>query len=181
MQWCREKGDRMLVVTEDKAMTRAVSGDRHLLALKNIYEVLSRAAADLGAEGEAAAEAVLSKPAFKSSLEAALRAQMKELVYVYLGELTDGEGYEGELLSVEEVGDWSVVGLSDRHVTLILDAKVKVRVEFSMRSTITQSTIARTIDGLERRLPQRRLMTRSISRFWRRSNVRPEPSARRGS
>jgi PIN domain len=134
-QWCRKKGDRMLVVTEDKAMTRAVSGDRHLLALKNINEVLSRAAADLGVDGEAAADAVLSKPAFESSLEAVLRAQMKELVYLYSGELADGKAYEGELLSIEEVSDWSVVGLSDRRVTM-------------------------TIDGLERRLPQRRLMTR---------------------
>jgi hypothetical protein len=54
---------------------------------------------------------------------------MKEVGYIYVGDLPDGEAYEGELLSIEEVGDWSVVGLSDRRLTLILDAKVKVRVE----------------------------------------------------
>jgi hypothetical protein len=119
----------MHVVTEDKAMTRAVSAGEHLLPLKDIHEVLARAAADLGADGEAAAEAVLSEPAFDSSFEAALRAQMKEVVYVYVGDLADGEAYEGELLNIEEVGDWSVVSLNNRRVTLILDAKVKVRVE----------------------------------------------------
>jgi PIN domain len=41
-QWCREQGDRTYVVTEDKAMTRAVSADGHLLALKDIHEVLTR-------------------------------------------------------------------------------------------------------------------------------------------
>jgi hypothetical protein len=128
-QWCREKGDRMLVVTEDKAMTRAVSADRHLLALKDIHEVLAQAGADLGADGEVAAEAVLRKPAFESSLETALRAQMKELTYVYYGELIDGEAYEGELRSVEEVADWSVVGLSNSRVSLILNARLNVRVE----------------------------------------------------
>ncbi len=128
-QWCREQGDQMHVVSEDKAMTRAVSADEHLLPLKDIHEVLARAAADLGADGEAAGEAVLNGPAFDSSLEAALRARMKEVGFVYVGDLADGEAYEGELLSIEEVGDWSVVGLSDRRVTLILDAKVKVRVE----------------------------------------------------
>ena len=128
-QWCREQGDRIYVVTEDKAMTRAVSADEYLLPLRNIHEVLARAAADLGADGEGVAEAVLREAAFDSSLEAALRAQMKEIDYVYVGDLAEGEAYEGELLSIEEVGDWSVVGLSDRRVTLILDAKVTVRVE----------------------------------------------------
>jgi hypothetical protein len=129
VQWCREHGDQMHVVTEDKAMTRAVAADERLLALKNIHEVLTRAAADLGANGEAIAEAVLDHPAFDSSLEAALRHQMKEVVYVYVGDLPDGEAYEGKLLSIEEVSGWSVVGLSDRRVSLILDARLKVRVE----------------------------------------------------
>jgi hypothetical protein len=80
----------MHVVTEDKAMTRAVSADGHLLALKDIHEVLTRAAADLGA---------------------------------------DGEAYEGQLLSIEEIGDWSVVGLNNCCVTLILDATLQARVE----------------------------------------------------
>jgi hypothetical protein len=128
-QWCREHGDQMHVVTEDKAMTRAVVADERLLALKDVHEVLTRAAADLGSAGEAVAEALLGHSAFDSSLEAALRVQIKEVVYVYVGDLPDGEAYEGELLSIEEVSDWSVVGLNDRRVSLILDAKLKVRVE----------------------------------------------------
>jgi hypothetical protein len=110
-------------------MTRAVSEDGHLLALRNIQEVLTRVAADLSADGDAAAEAALSKPAFDNSLEAALRAQMKEVNFVYLGNLADGEAYEGQLVSIEEIRDWSVVGLNDGCVTLILDATLQVRVE----------------------------------------------------
>jgi hypothetical protein len=128
-QWCQVQGDQMHVVTQDKAMTRAVSADDGLLALKDIHEVLARAAAYLGENGEAAAEEVLAKPAFDSSLEAALRSPTKELGYVYVGDLVEGEAYEGELLSIEEIGDWSVVGLNDRCVTLILDATLQVRVE----------------------------------------------------
>lgn len=128
-QWCRNQGAQMHVVTEDKAMTRAVSAAERLFPLKDIHEVLARAAADLGADGEAAAEAVLSAPAFESSFETALRAAMKEVDYVYVGDLAEGEAYEGKLLSIEEAGDWSVVALNDRHITLILDSKVKVRVE----------------------------------------------------
>jgi hypothetical protein len=57
----------MHVVTEDKAVTWAVSADQHLLPLKDIHEVFARAAADLGADGEAAAEAVLSERPMKVS------------------------------------------------------------------------------------------------------------------
>jgi hypothetical protein len=128
-KWCREQGNLMNIVTEDKSMTRAVLEDARLIALKDIHEVLARAAADLGADGETAAETVLGKPAFASSLEDALRPQMKEVGYVYVGDLVEGEAYEGELLSIEEIGDWSVVGLNDHCVTLILDVKLQVRVE----------------------------------------------------
>lgn len=128
-QWCREQGRQMHVVTEDRAMLRAAAADEHLLELKNIHEVLARAAADLGGDGEAAAEAVLNAPAFDNSFEAALRGQIEELEYVYVGSLPDGEAYKGELLSIEQVGDWSVVGLNDIRVSLILGALLKVRVE----------------------------------------------------
>ena len=128
-QWCRVQSNQMHVVTQDKAMTRAVSADEGLLALKDIHEVLARAVAYLGENGEAAAKEVLAKPAFDSSLEAALRSPTKELGYVYVGDLVEGEAYEGELLSIEEIGDWSVVGLNERCVTLILDATLQVRVE----------------------------------------------------
>jgi hypothetical protein len=57
--WCREQSGQVYVVTEDKAMTRAALADEHLLTLKNIHDVLTRAAADLGPDAEAAAEAVL--------------------------------------------------------------------------------------------------------------------------
>lgn len=127
-QW-RAKADKQIyVVTHDRAMKRAAL-DRNLLQLEDIHEVLVRAAADLGAEGETAAEAVLNNPAFENSLGAVLGPLIKEIGYVYMGDLAEGEAYEGELLSVEEVYDWSVVGLNNALVTLILDVKVKVRVE----------------------------------------------------
>ncbi len=128
-QWCAQHGNQLYVVTEDKAMMRAVAADPRLLPLKDIHEVLARAAADLGAEGEAAAEAVFANPAFDDSFVAALKAQMGDMTYVYVGDLADGEAYEGKLLGVEEVGDWSVVGLNDQTINLVLDVRLRVRVE----------------------------------------------------
>ena len=54
---------------------------------------------------------------------------MKEATYVYTGDLAEGEAYQGELLAIEEVGDWSVVRLNAHRISLILDVTVKVRVE----------------------------------------------------
>ncbi len=46
------------------------------------------------------------------AFEAALRIQMKEVIYVYVGSLPDGEAYDGELLSIEEVSDGCCSGLA---------------------------------------------------------------------
>ncbi len=128
-KWAETTGDKIHVVTADGAMARAAKADPNLLPMKSLHEVLARAAADLGPEAEAIADALLNGPAFDSTFERLLQAQMKDVVYVYTGDLAEGEAYEGELISIEEVGDWSVAGLSDKRVSLILDAKIKVLVE----------------------------------------------------
>ncbi len=128
-QWCEKEGKKLLVVTEDKAMIRTIAANEKLLHLKDIHELLARAAADLGAEGEAAGEDALNGPSFDFTFEAALAAQLGEAVFVYYGDLPDGEAYNGKLLSIEEVDGWSTVALSEDRVTLILNAKVRVQVE----------------------------------------------------
>lgn len=128
-QWSRQHEDRIYVVTRDKAINRAASSDECLLELGDIQEVLTRAAADLGPEAETIGKALLYAPAFDSSFEAALRIQMKEVGYVYLGDLPEGEALEGDFLNVEAITNWSVVALSPYRVTLILEALVKVSVE----------------------------------------------------
>lgn len=138
-QWAEGIGDKIYVVTEDGAMGRAVKEDSNLLPLKGIHEVLVSAAADLGPEAEAAADVLLNHPAFDSTFERLMQAQMNEATYVYTGELAEGEAYEGELVAIEEVGDWSVVGLSDKRASLILDARVRVRVKVQYEDRDTAS------------------------------------------
>jgi hypothetical protein len=130
IRWAETHTHHLYVVTQDKAMTRAVeAADPHLLALKTIDDVLTRAAAYLGPQAEAEADNLLNRPAFDTTLERLLKAQMKEATYVYTGDLVEGEAYEGELLAIEAVGDWSMVSLNAHRISLILDVTVKVRVE----------------------------------------------------
>ena len=138
MGWSGEtQDDKIHVVTADKAMTRAMEANPRLLGLKTIHDVLTRAAADLGAEAQAIAESPLRHPAFETTLQRLLKPQMKEATYVYTGDLAEGEAYEGELLAIEAVGDCSVVSLNAHRVSLIVDviAKVRVEVQFEDRDS----------------------------------------------
>ncbi len=128
-RWAERQDDQIYVVTRDKAMTRAVAANPYLLALKTIEDVLTRAAADIGSQAEAVAVDLLCNPAFDTALERLLKTKMKEATYVYNGNLEEGEAYQGELLAIEAVGDWSVVNLNTGRISLILDVTVKVRVE----------------------------------------------------
>ena len=128
-RWAESTGDKVHVVTNDGAMGRAAQADPNLIPLKTIHDVLARGAADLGPKAGPIAEVLLNHPAFDTTFERLLQAQMKEAVYIYTGDLTEGEAYEGELVAIEQIGDWSVVGLSDNHLTLILDARIKIKVE----------------------------------------------------
>jgi hypothetical protein len=129
-RWAKTQDDQIYVVTKDKAMTRAVmAAAPHLLALQTIQDVLTRAAADPGSQAEAVAENLLNHATFNTTLEWLLKTKMKEATYVYTGNLEEGKVYQGELLAIEAVGDWSVVRLNSSRISLILDVTVKVRVE----------------------------------------------------
>ena len=127
--WAEQQDHKVHVVTADEAMTRAASAHPNLLPLKTIHDVLTRAAADLGPQAETTAGKLLSQPAFDITLGKLLKAQMKEIAYVYTGDLADGEAYEGEFVAIKGTGDWSVVGLNDQRISLILNVRVQVRVE----------------------------------------------------
>lgn len=128
--WAEAEGDAMYVVTKDGAMGRAASVDPNLRHITLIQDVLTRAGAALGPEAEAEAEELVQKPDFDPSLMRFLEAQMPEVVFIYSDDqLPDGEAYGGELVEIEEVGDWSLVSLTEKRVVLLLDARVKVLVE----------------------------------------------------
>jgi hypothetical protein len=127
--WCAANDQRLYVVSADKAMARAAEGDGRLLSLSNLHDVLTRAAADLDAAGEAAAEQALAGQDFDGSFELKLGPLLADLTYVYAGDLADGEAYEGEMTAIRGVFDWSVVGLSADRVAILAKVRVEVRVE----------------------------------------------------
>ena len=129
LAWCQKNVQQIYVVTEDKAFLRAVNNERSLTPLKNIHDLLARASTDLGSEGELAAETALNGQNFDESLTSTLSAAVPNLAFVYTGDLADGEAYGGEFISIEEINDWTVVGLNEISVSVILTIKLIAQVE----------------------------------------------------
>jgi hypothetical protein len=127
--WCSRYDEQIYVVTEDKAIIRAVDADPRLYHLSTIQDVLSRAAEDLDSVGEAGAEEALNGQDFDGSLKLRLQDQIKDLTFIYAGELPEGEAYEGDFVDIVLINDWSVVGLNDDRISMILYLLVRVLVE----------------------------------------------------
>ncbi|WP_296176268.1 PIN domain-containing protein [uncultured Brevundimonas sp.] len=130
-RWCAREKERIYVVTQDGAFLKAAEGHPSMLPMKDLHGVLASAAADLDEEvdSETIADATLDGQDFDGSFVAAMRDQIREVVFVYAGDLAEGEAYQGEFVSIEQIDGWSVVGLSAERITLILEALVTVRVE----------------------------------------------------
>ena len=134
--WCATRQERMYVVTEDRAMGRAVEASDGLIFIRDVHELLARVGADFGVKGEEAADQALHSSDFDQSFEVALDEQMGEVIFLYVGDLAEGEAYQGSLSQVNAVTGWSVVWLGDERVSLILDvtARVSVEVQYEDRS-----------------------------------------------
>lgn len=130
-RWCATEKERIYIVTQDGAFLKAADGHPSMLTMKSLHQVLARAAVDLDADadGESIADATLDGQDFDGSFEAAMFDQVKDVVFVYAGDLAEGEAYQGELVSIEQIDGWTVVGLSAERITLILNAVVTVKVE----------------------------------------------------
>lgn len=125
--WCEANDERMYIVTEDKAMAEAASANPRFLWLGTIKEVLKRGGANLGAAGEVAAGAAMKLPNFRPSLGRELGAKVAVWAFDYVGGLAEGEVEDLELEEIEEIEDWSVVGLSEKSVTLVVEVLARVR------------------------------------------------------
>ncbi|WP_374655121.1 PIN domain-containing protein [Phenylobacterium sp.] len=132
--WCAAKGERMYVVTEDQAMLRAAAASTRFLALKNIQSVLTLAAAD--GEAQALAHALMAQPSFERELKRGLKGAISDAIFIYTGELAQGEAFEGDFVDLIAVRDWELIGRSKDAISLSLEigAIARVEVQFEDRS-----------------------------------------------
>lgn len=127
--WCLQHNERMYVVTADEAMGQAADQSAPLIHVKSLHELLGIFGATLGDDLDDVAEESLQRPGFDDQFLLALEPAMKDAVFVYMGDLPDGEAYEGELVEVNALTNWTVVGLAGSRLSMIVEADIKARIE----------------------------------------------------
>lgn len=139
--WCAAHGERMYVVTQDKAMQRYVEASPNLLLLTSIEELLAGARATSEPDGaaEAIAEALLGAPDFDDRLERAIYSHVDELIVDYAGDLPEGEvsdvGFEG----VIQFLDYRIVAKTRTRLSLLMniDTEINASVTYEDRHLAT--------------------------------------------
>lgn len=135
-EWCDAHRASVHVVTQDKAMLRAVTASESLLPIPTIEEVLARASVEPAVASDQIADAVITAPEFDYFLEQAVESRGEDLIFVYHGDLPEGEVVGHAVGSIEAVTDYSLAWVGSRSVAMILTAEtnVTVSVQYEDRS-----------------------------------------------
>jgi PIN domain len=134
--WCVANRATMHVISQDKAMQRAAAASDHLVPIQTIEEVLARASVQPDVNSELVADEVVSAPEFDHFLELAIEDLGTDLVFVYHGDLPEGEVVNHDVGSIEAVTAYSLAWVGSTSVALILTAEtnVLVSVQYEDRS-----------------------------------------------
>ena len=134
--WCAANRATMHVISQDKAMLRAVAASDRLIAIQTIEEVLARASVQPEVDSEQIADAVVAAPEFDHFLEQAIEKLGTDLVFVYHGDLPEGEVVDHDIGNIEAVIAYSLAWVGSTSVALILTAEtnVSVSVQYEDRS-----------------------------------------------
>lgn len=135
--WCAGNGERMYVVTQDKAMQRYVQGTERLLLLPSIDDVLAAARATSEPDGgaEVIADELLNAPDFDTNLERAIESHADELIVDYAGDLPEGEvssvGFDGVIHFL----DYRIVAKTGNRLSMLfnIDAEITAMIAYEDR------------------------------------------------
>ena len=133
--WCRNKNQRMYIVTKDKAMLRAASQTERLLPISTVEDFLSLFVDDPNVND--VVERVFDSPAW-DIVEERVRDQLSQLGTVYSGDLDDGEVIDHRAGNEPvKIQDFDVISASDKELEVV--AKVDVSIEFDVQYLDTSS------------------------------------------
>ncbi|XWN32735.1 MAG: PIN domain-containing protein [Devosia sp.] len=131
-EWCEQNSEKMIVVTNDKAMSKAASNMHRLIPMSSVDDVLAGAGAEFGGDWENVVDALLHGQNFDGSLVQQLESEVSTAPFVYTGlDLAEGEALEGELNSIHEINGWSLIHGDEGTVVIILYCELDVSVTIS--------------------------------------------------
>ena len=135
--WCAAHGERMYVVTNDKAMQRYVDASQRLLLLPNLDDVLAAARATAEPDGgaEVIADELLNAPNFDDNLERAIDLHVEDLIIDYAGDLPEGEVTDVTFEGVIQFLDYRIVAKTGNRLSMLfnIDTEINASVAFEER------------------------------------------------
>lgn len=129
-RWCRDNGERMYVVTRDKAMTEAIAASETLIHMAGLDDVLAALAAEETPDIRERVERLLSEAKIVEGLRNGIGWCIDELIPVYVGDsFADGEVTGHAMRSGDvEIADFTVVAESPKEFGVLMEVTVPLMV-----------------------------------------------------
>lgn len=151
-KWCEDNGERMYVVTADKAMTESVKATSVLIHAQKLEDILAAVASTETPNIRNRAKRLLERDAVKAQLQKAVADDIDELILLYDGDLADGEVTEHEVAGDIKIVDFKVIAASDDDISLMMDVRTPllVEVDYEDRSSASYDSEDDIYFGAER-------------------------------
>lgn len=128
--WCAAAGQRVYVVSKDKAVGRAAEVSEHLIAVAGLDRLLALVAS---AEGHRIADAVrnaFDAHCFRAALRDALACGIGQMGGVYCGErYFEGDVLAMEVEEIDEVANLTILRVDERQVACVAEAGLAISAE----------------------------------------------------
>jgi len=140
-KWCRDNGEKMYVVTRDKAMTETVRAAEVLIPASTLEDVLDALAATETPDIREKVEGLLSTPEVVKGLHDGIGWCIDELIPVYVGDsFSDGEVTGHAMRSGDvEIADFKVVAESPKEFGVLMEVTVPIMVNVAFNDMSSAS------------------------------------------
>lgn len=130
--WCDSMKETIYVVGADKAVCQAVDQSEHLLAMNSLEDLLASVAAMDEPQLVAEARTIFTSSPVQAQLEAAIEAQIGDLIPIYVGgDLPEGEVIEHQLDGEISIGEFKVLATSATGLRVVVPVNIPLVVDVS--------------------------------------------------
>lgn len=129
--WCKENDERLYVISKDKAMQEAVQASDVLISAESLQEILAAATVIETPDIIRRADDLLDEEKVVAELQAAIEAEIDNLIPVYGGDYADGEVTGHSVSGSIVVVNFGVIAATSKDLGVLLDVRIPLAIELS--------------------------------------------------
>ncbi|MGV1785839.1 MULTISPECIES: PIN domain-containing protein [Agrobacterium] len=130
-EWCQERGERLYVVSRDKAMQQAVEASPRLISAINLKDILAAATKVWTPDIVRRAGGLLTKKSVINDLQNAIELEIDDLIPVYGGDFSEGEVTGHSMSGDIRIASYGVIAATSEELSVIMDVYVPLTIELS--------------------------------------------------